>query len=222
MKAGSLLPAYEDTLTQNGETIDLTEATAIKFRFRNTTGTFSKEGDAEVVDPEAGTVRYDWESGDTDEIGSYRGNWVVQFAGGIELVIPSESYVEFEIIADADAETNIDQFIEPIRVILNDHQDPLIHMYSAAAIKSAVRMTVNMGKIPEVTIDGDVLTPAVVGGDTNWARIVLYSAWRFVIPNSAASSVRMRALAETFGEARDQVFELLTEIYDLENGEGGE
>ena len=56
----------------------------------------------------------------------------------------------------------------------------------------------------------------------NWARLVLHASSRFIVANVGSSSYRLRSIAESFGESKAKVFETLQEIYDLENGEGGE
>jgi hypothetical protein len=123
----------------------------------------------------------------------------------------------------------IADFRNPIRAYLGDNH-PIIKTYSAEQIDEAVRLVVNLGKIPGVSMSPDPtgdnlsldVSPSDVLQATNWARIVLYAAQRFVLIGAAANAIRTRAVAMSCGESRDLVFQLLNEIYDLEFGEKGE
>jgi hypothetical protein len=125
--------------------------------------------------------------------------------------------------------TLISTFRDPLRAYLLDTH-PTIKQYDADQLDQAVRLVVNLGKAPGITVTtgddaNDSLTPDVTpvnDESDNWARIVLHAAKRFVLPNAAASSYRTRAVAETFGESREMVFDLLNDVYQLEFGAGGE
>lgn len=124
-------------------------------------------------------------------------------------------------------ETLISDFRPFIRTVIGDSH-PVIKQFAPEQIDDAVKLTVNLGKAPGIslTTDGTKVTPAVVVTDPlqsrNWARIVLHSARRFVDVNAASSSYRFRAMSESFGESKELVFSLLMEIYEMEYGEGGE
>lgn len=124
-------------------------------------------------------------------------------------------------------ETPISDFRDFIRAVIGDSH-PVIKQFAPEQIDAAVRLTVNLGKAPGITLttDGAKVTPAVLAVDPfqakNWARIVLHSARRFVDINAASSSYRFRAMSESFGESKELIFSLLTEIYEMEYGEGGE
>lgn len=123
----------------------------------------------------------------------------------------------------------IGDFRNPVRAYLGDNH-PVIKTYSAEQIDEAVRLVVNLGKIPGVSLSPDPsgsdlsvdVSPTDPDQATNWARIVLYAAQRFVLIGAASNSIRTRAVAMSCGESRDLVFQLLSEIYDLEFGEKGE
>ena len=120
--------------------------------------------------------------------------------------------------------TAISDFRTPLRAILGDTH-PTIKQYAVDQLDAAVELVVNLGKAPGIAVDGTGLTPTVTPTNAaagNWARIVLHAARRFVLPNAAASSYRTRALSESFGEQKEMVFELLSEIYAIEFGGGGE
>lgn len=213
----------------DGSPLDITGAT-VTFSFRNTNGSFSKvNGAAEIVTPTAGAVKYAWVDGDTNEIGHYLGKWTVTFDGGKKLQVPSSGWIEFDIEAGIGDEEDLMAFVPFIRTMLGDNH-PTIHQYRTDSIKDAIRLVLNMGQIPGVTLNADQNTTSValspIDEDAtvrlNWSRVILYSSMRFVVPNSASSSYRMRAISESFGESKHQVFEMLKEVYDLENGVGGE
>ena len=82
LKAGDTLPAATGTLADTtGAPVDLTAATSVRFRMRSALGgAVVVDAQALVVDPDAGTVRYAWQAGDTDlEPGVYLGEWLVSF-----------------------------------------------------------------------------------------------------------------------------------------------
>lgn len=126
--------------------------------------------------------------------------------------------------------TALTTFVPSVRCILGD-SGPDFFQFSEDNILKAIRLELDLGKIPGVTTDG---TNALTDGDDlspisldatiqqNWAKVVLYAARRFVMPNAAAYSFRTRALAEHWGEQKEMVFELLADIYWLEAGTGGE
>lgn len=125
--------------------------------------------------------------------------------------------------------TPISEFRDPIRAFLLDAH-PTIKKFHADQVDAAVRLVVNLGKAPGVQVAGDGLnltpsvspTSEVAEERLNWGRIVLHSAKRFVMGNSASFSYRTRALSESFGEQREAVFDILNEAYAHEFGEGGE
>ena len=120
--------------------------------------------------------------------------------------------------------THIADFREPIRAYLLDTH-PDFKQFHADQIDAAVRLVVNMGKIPDVTIDeylGDALSEEIESGTLNWARIVLYAAQRFVLPTAQSFAFRTRELSERFGDKAEAVRQLMREVYELEHGVGGE
>lgn len=123
--------------------------------------------------------------------------------------------------------TLISTFREPIRVLIDD-DDPDIQLRENAQIDAAVRLVVNLGKVVSedgataYALDGTTsITPNLTAtGDAHaWARLVWNAAKRFT---SAAKPMawRTRAFSETIGEGREKVFEVLEELWNLENGGG--
>lgn len=97
LKAGDLLPALTAALKDgNGAPIDLTGAT-VTFRMRKRGATaLTVDAAASVVSAAAGTVRYDWLSGDTDAHGLYDAEFRCELAGGRETV-PNDRYITVRI-----------------------------------------------------------------------------------------------------------------------------
>lgn len=50
-----------------------------------------------VGDPTLGNVEYQWQVGDTDEVGEFEVEWVVTFLGGAEQTFPPEGYTTVEV-----------------------------------------------------------------------------------------------------------------------------
>jgi hypothetical protein len=97
LKAGDLLPALTAALKDgNGSPIDLTGAT-VTFRMRKRGATaLTVDAAASVVSAAAGTVRYDWLSGDTDTHGLYDAEFRCELTGGRETV-PNDRYITVRI-----------------------------------------------------------------------------------------------------------------------------
>lgn len=74
-----------------GQAVNLTGATAVRFRARAaTTGVLVLEQDCEVVNPPAeGKIRIDWEAGSWQVSGDYWGEIEVEWPGGRRLSFPT-------------------------------------------------------------------------------------------------------------------------------------
>ena len=77
---GDTAPSIFGTLTTtDGQPFDLSAAT-VRFQMRLAIDNrYSVDAPAEIVDAEAGTVRYDWQAGDLDEPGDYVSRWLITF-----------------------------------------------------------------------------------------------------------------------------------------------
>lgn len=95
----SLLATLQDG---NGAAIDLTGA-SVRFLMRQI-GSSAVKVDAAmtVTDASAGSVRYDWQAGDTDTSGSYQVEFEVTYAGGGIETFPNDGYQRVVIIDDID------------------------------------------------------------------------------------------------------------------------
>lgn len=223
---GDQLPALEDTLIIDGVAVDLTGAQVFLSYQNEATGRVRTVGASVVSPATSGKVRYSWDTVDTSDVGDCVGQWKVVFSDGKPLTFPSEPF-PFRLRLPVSTLHGIAAFRQPIRTMLGDNH-PDLKQYAADQIDDAIRLVVNLGKIPNVVLaaDGMNLVPPVkpindLGAvDQNWARIILYAVKIFVMPNSSTWAYRTRALSEVFGENKHLVLEILQEIYDLEAGGG--
>lgn len=104
MKAHDLAPSIEATLGFEGTTDipDLTGATVTFIMRRDSDVAPKIDADAVIVDPATGRVRYDWVTGDTDEVGVFKAEWQVLYPGAKPQTFPTKSYHEIEFLADLD------------------------------------------------------------------------------------------------------------------------
>jgi hypothetical protein len=94
IKAGATFPPLAATLTDAaGVPIPLTAAT-VHFRMKPTTGGGAVvDHAAAIVSDVAGTVRYDWQAGDTDVPGYYRAEFRIVWSTGAVQPVPSDAYL---------------------------------------------------------------------------------------------------------------------------------
>jgi len=98
IKRNDLLPAIEATLKYvDGTAINLTGAT-VKFIFTKPDGTVINRS-ATVVSAAAGTVKYEWQTGDTTIAGVMRAEWEITFPGG-KLTVPSQGHLSILVTED--------------------------------------------------------------------------------------------------------------------------
>jgi hypothetical protein len=223
---GNRLPVLMDVLTLDGLPIDLTGC-QVHLNYQNLrTGTTRSQSAIVDIPATAGAVRYEWTAIDTAEIGPCIGQWEITYPDGRAICIPAsiEEAFEFTISAPVSTAQNIALFRPYIRTLIGDNH-PDIKEYRAEQLDSAVRLVVNMGKVPGISlsIDGLSLTPPVLPDPTDadktrlWARLVLNAAKYFLLPNSASYSYRTRPLSEMFGDQKHFVYEILEEINQIEN-----
>lgn len=105
VKRGDVGVIFDDTLTSNGEPIDLTDAD-VMFILRASRGAGPALVDAlaSVLDAEAGTVRYVSSDGDLDYPGLYEQEWEVRYDSGDRFTVPSGGYNLLLVLADLNPE----------------------------------------------------------------------------------------------------------------------
>ncbi len=83
-----------------GNVVDLTGYTTPKFLMMDWNGVVKVNAAATIVTPAAGTLQYDWATGDTDTVGGYRAEFEVTAAGGQKLTIPNDSYIVVSVVKE--------------------------------------------------------------------------------------------------------------------------
>lgn len=81
------------TLTRSGEPRDLTGAASVKFQMRKADDRhYTVNAEAEILDAEAGDVRYVWSANDLRTPGLYDAQWEITWAeGAIQTTTPVNS-----------------------------------------------------------------------------------------------------------------------------------
>lgn len=86
----------------DGVAIDLSGA-SVRFHMKGVGETTLKVDEAATVpNPSGGVVQYNWVSGDTDTVGSYRAEFEVTFAGGAVETFPNSDYLSVIVKSELD------------------------------------------------------------------------------------------------------------------------
>jgi hypothetical protein len=118
--------------------------------------------------------------------------------------------------------TELSSFHRPLRIILGD-LDQDVHIYDDDQLTAAMELVLNLGKVPGYAVgDSGEITPDLTPSSDSdsakaFALLLFHAAKRFVAALTR-SAYRTRAFAESFGESRELVDDILNEVYDLENG----
>lgn len=100
IKQGDLFPDFETVVRdEDGVAVDITDAVAL-FSMRKARDPSSVKIDgalAEVTSGAGGQVVYRWQSGDTDEPGTYEGEFHVTPFAGDRFRVPTTGYIEIVV-----------------------------------------------------------------------------------------------------------------------------
>lgn len=98
IKQNDTSPALQATLKDSNDTaIDLSNA-SVKFHMRKVGAVTPKiDANATISNADGGVVYYQWQTGDTDTIGSYEAEFEVTFTGGEIESFPNNRYIQIEI-----------------------------------------------------------------------------------------------------------------------------
>lgn len=94
MKTGDLRPIAEAQLVdENGDGVDLTAATEVRFIMRRENGVVEVDAVATIATATTGQVQYAWTSGDTDvDEADYLAEWEVTWDDGDQETYPNDGY----------------------------------------------------------------------------------------------------------------------------------
>lgn len=95
MKEGDTSPAVEAQLTDaNDNPVDLGDVDSVNFQVNRPDGEelFSKP--VAVSNGLAGEVSYEWDDGDADEPGDYRGQFVIEYSSGETMTTPTSGWID--------------------------------------------------------------------------------------------------------------------------------
>jgi hypothetical protein len=98
IKTGDTAPSIEATLSIEGEAINLTNATGVKFKVPG----LGIDAAATVVTAAAGIVRYDWGATDADVAGVFDAEFEITWTGGGVQTVPNKGYIKVYVTEDLD------------------------------------------------------------------------------------------------------------------------
>lgn len=99
IKTGDTAPSIEAVLSVEGVVIDLTNATAVRFKVAG----LAIDEPAVVEDPPtAGRVRYDWATDDANQVGVFDAEFEITWTGGGIQTVPNRDYIKIYVTADLD------------------------------------------------------------------------------------------------------------------------
>lgn len=92
IKVGDLLPAIRAQLLGAGGSIQKLYGTAVEFHMKDADGVVVTHAQATIENEARGIVRYDWTEPDTDEAGTFVGEFEVS-AGGKTMTFPNSGNI---------------------------------------------------------------------------------------------------------------------------------
>lgn len=102
IKQGDLKPVLSAYLTDNsGDAIDLSTAASVKFIMKARDGGYTKvDAVASISDATTGAVSYEWSAGDTSVVGTFDGEFEVNWGSSKYQSFPASGYVEIIVEED--------------------------------------------------------------------------------------------------------------------------
>lgn len=98
IKQGDTKPDLVRTLVNaDGSAIDLTGAT-VQFHMKRRGGSLKVDKAATVTDDEYGEVTVEWEADDTDEAGTFRGEFEITLTGGEIVTVPNDGDMQVNVV----------------------------------------------------------------------------------------------------------------------------
>jgi hypothetical protein len=100
IKQNDTSPSLQATLKDASDNpIGLVGAT-VMFHLKSLDGTIKVDAEMTVTDADNGVVQYDWQSGDTDTVGSYYAEFEVTYSDGTIETFPNNSNLSISIRAE--------------------------------------------------------------------------------------------------------------------------
>lgn len=100
IKQGDLKPTLKGTCKDaDGNVIDVSGASIGFYMWDRDGNSIIDNGPVNKIDGPNGKVEYKWQSGDTETIGVYHGEFVAQFSDG-EMTIPNDGFISITIEDD--------------------------------------------------------------------------------------------------------------------------
>ena len=100
IKRNDTAPALAATCQDaDGNAIDITGA-SVRFHMIDKNDVTVVDAAATIVSASAGTIKYAWQAADTDESGSFRGEFEVTYSDSTIETFPNSNYIQIQIYDD--------------------------------------------------------------------------------------------------------------------------
>lgn len=98
MKQGDTAPALEVVLMENDDPVDLTAAGAVEVVARRAGNPVPVFVRTMQVEDQPGHATYQWQAGDTDQVGDLQVEFKVTWPGGAVQTFPAQGYLVVEVV----------------------------------------------------------------------------------------------------------------------------
>lgn len=104
LKKGDTLPVLNLCLYDHGclaqkRAFNMTGATAVTFSMVDASGNYKiANRNATLVDVTGGTIQYNWQTGDTNEAGLFKAQFLLQYTSGRTMSVPQSGFIVVEIM----------------------------------------------------------------------------------------------------------------------------
>ncbi len=147
IKQGNTLPSIYIRITDdNGDPIDLSEASAKFVMRRAGSSAPTVNSDATITNAQFGELTYAWQLGDTESAGDYLAEFVVTFADGVQ-TFPAKGTLEVSIIPN----------------LLNDAGDPELDDEWVYASPDDLKTMLNVTADEDTVVRANALIETIVG-----------------------------------------------------------
>lgn len=100
IKQNDTSPSLSATLTDyNGTAINLTGATA-RLHMKDLEGTLKIDAAMTISNADAGIIKYDWQAGDTDTVGTYNVEFQITYSDSSIETFPNHGYETVVVVGE--------------------------------------------------------------------------------------------------------------------------